>query len=257
MKKVSIFIFFLILSFSLFCEGNNLNNQKLTSSIAMACHYKDFSKIEEVLDCYERQTNIPDEVVLSISQYEMVDPEVLQKIEETTYSFKLKIVKTKENVEIEENRNIAAEHTSKDIIIFQDGYDLPHPQFVEIVEYFFRKKDIYHLIHKNTFDRKKQYYGPDSYLELYEHYTPYKIKDIPYFEAKSSSELWQLSISLGSIYTSFIAIKQGVQEKVKFKKYSPAGCVGDNNRICNDFKKSCFIYADLIILRPYFSSTRL
>jgi glycosyltransferase involved in cell wall biosynthesis len=116
-------------------------------SVLIPCHPSHFPLLEELLHAYAYQTTLPEEIVVSLSQVDQIDPLLIQAIESKNWPFALILLKTSQKCAAGTNRNSAARASSGDILICQDADDLPHPQRVEIVKYLFEHYPMHLLIH--------------------------------------------------------------------------------------------------------------
>ncbi|MBI3508306.1 MAG: glycosyltransferase [Chlamydiia bacterium] len=116
-------------------------------SILIPCHPAHFPLLEELLTAYTEQTALPDEVVISLSQYEQIDPSQIAALESKAWPFQLLLLKHPQKCAAGTNRKLAARASTGKILICQDADDLPHPQRVEIVKHLFEKYAPFLLIH--------------------------------------------------------------------------------------------------------------
>jgi cellulose synthase/poly-beta-1,6-N-acetylglucosamine synthase-like glycosyltransferase len=126
----------------------SLSLDALTTSIIIPCHYKHVQHLPNLLEKLNEQTVTPDEVVISISEMDKSNPADIEKIFKGAYVFSLEVRMTCSKKSAGQNRNRACELARADIMICQDADDLPHPQRIEIIKYFFENHDINLLIHK-------------------------------------------------------------------------------------------------------------
>lgn len=136
MKKT---LFFLFLNTYLFCN--------LTTTVMIPCVARHFKHLHELLNLYANQTEIPNEIVISLSDVETLNEEDVLALENAPWPFSVKIIKHIGKKSAGENRNIAAKNASGDILICQDADDIPHPQRIEIVKYIFENYEVDHLLH--------------------------------------------------------------------------------------------------------------
>jgi hypothetical protein len=124
----------------------------LRTSIIIPCHYKHAEHLNEALEKYAAQTAIPDEVVVSLSEAQLVPDKLKDDLQNKKWPFKFVLLQ--HNVPVSEggNRNKACKASTGDILICSDADDLPHWQRVEIIKYFFENYPIDFLIHTFTFD---------------------------------------------------------------------------------------------------------
>lgn len=121
-------------------------------------------------------TVIPDEVIMSVSDYNKCDKNIINTIEN---KYKINIIKHDKIMLAGPNRQVSKDSCFGDIIMYQDADDLPHRQRVEIVKYFFEKYDIVHLNHSylpnNTLDFKIDNYDDIKMInsqEIFDKYFP-------------------------------------------------------------------------------------
>lgn len=134
-------------------------------SILIPCHYSHFPLLEALLTAYVNQTVVPNEVVISLSEYQQLSQASILALEGQVWPFKLIILKQEKKCCAALNRKYAAAASSGDLLMFQDADDLPHPQRVEIVKYLFESYRIDHLIH--------------SFIREGEKFIPYNLESIP------------------------------------------------------------------------------
>jgi glycosyltransferase involved in cell wall biosynthesis len=174
-----------------------------TISVIVPCHPSHFPLLEELLTAYAEQTLIPNEVVISLSEYEKVAPASIAALEKTMRPFKLILLKHPKKHPAATNRKLAVQASRGDLLIFQDADDLPHPQRVEIVKYIFEHHQIHHLIH--------------SFVSETQEFPPYSTDSIPLIRSTSDLLICGLSqpgkdpipLHHGNICVSRIATVQG------------------------------------------------
>ena len=111
----------------------------MTLGIAIPCHSEHIQFIDDILDKISQSTFLPSQVSISISSY---DGEIKTK----NYEFELIITKTIERKNACENRNIASNKLSTDIISFIDCDDIPHIKRNEYIVESFKNGSIV-LVH--------------------------------------------------------------------------------------------------------------
>jgi hypothetical protein len=120
--------------------------------VAIPCYKGHIEKLFDLLDSIEKQTRVPDKVVVSCSS-----TDDFTNCKE--YNFSLEIVITSEKKNAAQNRNIAISRlTNMDYITFIDADDIMHFQRIEILLKVFQDYDsdiILHnfLINNNEFKR--------------------------------------------------------------------------------------------------------
>jgi hypothetical protein len=114
-----------------------------------------FRNIDCILSHYAEGTVKPDEVIVSISNAHLVDDYKIKDIKD-------KFKNTFENFELIEhntkmvqgpNRDSATMRASNRIITSSDSDDIPHPQRIEVIKYFFENHDIVHLNHGLQYEK--------------------------------------------------------------------------------------------------------
>ncbi len=122
--------------------------QSMKTSVVIPCHVDHFPLLENLLLCLQDQTKPPDEVVISLSEYEQVPAHLLAAFEHRPWPFALKLLKQKGSYPPGKNRNEACSASTGDLLICQDADDIPHPQRIEIIKYLFETYQINHLLHQ-------------------------------------------------------------------------------------------------------------
>ena len=137
-KMIFLFIF---LIFSVQGSAKTIVKREFTeplkTSIIIPCAGAHFQHLNVLLQSYEHQTCLPDEVVISLSSTEELNISEIDTMENNAWPFKIKILRTFGKQSAGLNRNIASSHATGDIFIYQDADDIPHPQRVEIVKFLF------------------------------------------------------------------------------------------------------------------------
>ncbi len=119
----------------------------MTTSVIVPCVARHFFWLSGLLESYQNQTVVPDEVVISLSEVEKLRPIEISKLENGSWSFKLKILRHNGIIIDGENRTIAMDNSSGAILIFSDADDIPHPQRVEIAKHIFENYEVDHILH--------------------------------------------------------------------------------------------------------------
>lgn len=119
-------------------------------SIVIPCHPSHFPLLENLLDAYASQTVLPDEVVISLSEYDKIDLALIHALERVPRPFQLILLKHGEKCSAGTNRRLAALASTGSLLICQDADDLPHPQRVEIIKYLFETHSMHLLLHSYT-----------------------------------------------------------------------------------------------------------
>jgi hypothetical protein len=102
--------------------------------------------IFKIIDNINKQTRLPDEILISISNSNLISTEIIDKID----SFKnIKVIKHIISLDAAENRNFY-KNVDSDIIIYHDSDDIMHKQRIEVIENIFNNFDIVNLNHSYT-----------------------------------------------------------------------------------------------------------
>jgi hypothetical protein len=149
------------------------------------------------------------------------------------------------------NRQKAGEASSNEILIYQDADDIPHPQRIEIIKYFFDRFDICHLNHCWISDEKEfktitDYTKIKTILsdELFACYFPKgQLKDCVKV-AKYYSD--KFGFTHDGVHSGAVSIKKEVLNKVRWKIYHDfqLGIAEDyefNMEVLFNFNKSMII----------------
>jgi glycosyltransferase involved in cell wall biosynthesis len=146
-----LFITFIACSGVLVAQNYSLTRRKdkllLTTSIIVPCHSTHAKYLPELLSHLKNQTVPPNEVVISISDADSISDDVKVCLDQETYPFKVVAIYSKNKVSEGGNRNIACSNAKGDIFICNDADDLPHPQRIEVIKYFFENYEVDFLVH--------------------------------------------------------------------------------------------------------------
>ena len=108
--------------------------------VAIPAYIGHINRLFELLDSIEKQTRLPDKVVVSCSS--------TREFNNKTYSFPLQIIVTEERKNAAQNRNIAASNLmDMDFITFIDADDIMHPQRIEVLLKVFEVYDVDIILH--------------------------------------------------------------------------------------------------------------
>ena len=120
----------------------------MKTSVVIPATSGNFGYLNCILRHYEDGSVRPDEVVISISNANLLNEEDIDELENKfSNSFELKIIRHNKTMIQGPNRDAVTTEATGDIIISNDADDIPHPQRVEIIRNTFLKNDIVHLNH--------------------------------------------------------------------------------------------------------------
>jgi len=212
--------------------------ETMTTSVIIPCVARHFVWMSGILEAYQNQTVIPNEIVLVFSEAEKINDVDIAKLEKGLWDFNLKIIK-RNGVFLEgENRNVAMDNASGDILIFSDADDIPHPQRVEIVKHIFENYEVEHIIHALTFQRDQM--------------KPIDINSIKSLQFSTVEDVLNFS-SLNNPPVTFGSpcFLKEVGARVKWHAKQD---VTFNTKIYQVFKNKIVIPVKLILYRNYLSS---
>jgi hypothetical protein len=114
--------------------------------VAIPSYIGHIHRLIELLDSIEKQTRLPDKVVVSCSS-------TREFINNKTYSFPLQIILTEERQNAAQNRNIAISNLmDMEFVSFIDADDIMHPQRIEVLLKVFNEYDCDIILHNYLID---------------------------------------------------------------------------------------------------------
>lgn len=174
--------------------------------------------LDEILFTYlNKSTVIPNEIVVSVSNYTTISPDILSPIIENYQN--VKFILHDKVMLAGPNRQVSKDFCSGDIIVYHDSDDLPHIQRLEIIKYFFDNYDILHLSH--SYDTKENY--NESLIDIDKiNYITSDIMNKDYFPNNILEECPKYCNAYGggyniAIVAGSIAIKKEVLNHIKWK----------------------------------------
>jgi hypothetical protein len=111
-----------------------LNAAELECAVAVPCYWRHFQYLGGLLQALAEQTVKPVEVVISLSQAEMLSPEELDALERVDWPFRLRILRRQGQHMAGNNRSLAARTCQAPIVCCIDADDIPHRQRIEAVQ---------------------------------------------------------------------------------------------------------------------------
>ncbi len=197
-------------------------------SVIIPCYYKHIIYVQKLLDIYQQQTLLPDEIILVISDIQNLHSNILTKLKETEYKYQLEIVEVRGKSLAGKNRLIGTKIAKGKIIIFQDADDIPHPQRIEIIKYFFDKfPNIVHIAHQFCY---------------YNNETKYKLENISYQKLEKNIFSIPMIRKAENVTHGNIAIRKQIYSKLNwFTSIQRGQDVAINMDIFNKFHSSIFI----------------
>ena len=242
----ALILIFSMLPFSIVLpQTTDTHSDQLTTSLIIPCCSKHAKHLYELLKMYERQTELPDEAVIALSSSAEVDTSILDTLTNELWRFPITLLLSKERYFAGENRNRASHSASGNLLVFQDADDIPHPQRIEIIKYFFKKYQIKHLIHE-WIDFK-------SWSNAnFEPYTDFE--KIPFFYPKNYQEI----LNNGGYYTNGnIAILKTVLKTVSWPDNRKGQDAIFNKTVYEYFSSRIAINIPLLVYCSFLSSHKV
>ena len=168
--------------------------------------------LEKLLRNISEQTVIPDEVSISISEVDKYTPK-------EDYGLNLIITSHRDKKGGAENRNIASDKLSTDIISFMDCDDLMHPQRTEFIKKSFTSETLA-VVHDYEISEtqiwKKNVYNETEFLEQKWNYVSINHNVI---DTVSDKHLFPISNTYDlSYHNAHVSISKQISEKYKYDK---------------------------------------
>ncbi|KAA0586240.1 hypothetical protein J2848_007096 [Azospirillum lipoferum] len=118
-------------------------------SLVIPCTHRDIVLVPDLLEAYANGTELPDQVIVSVSNAHKADEAVLARVAAigVTRFPEILILKHHRRMFHGPNRQAASERAIHELICYQDADDTPHPQRIQIVKRLFEQYDIMHLNH--------------------------------------------------------------------------------------------------------------
>lgn len=208
-----------------------------TVSIVIPCHSPHFKFLEGLLRSIEKQTLVPNEVIVVLCDSSRVQQNQIIRLRNINWNFKFDIIEIRNKSPAGANRYIGCKRATSEIIIFTDADDLIHPQRTEIMKYFFDITDAVHVGHTFTFDKN---FDKRTY-------------DIPKITFKMPVMLPNDRIP--GIADGVVGILKSVQDRFPWDRTTFKNeDVAFNKSIFRTFRRSCMIYAPIYLYRKELST---
>lgn len=118
-----------------------------TVSVVIPCVPKHVKHLFNLISHYARQTKLPHEIIISLSEVDSIPAASLKQLTDHAWPFPVILIRNIQRTSVGKNRNLGTRRATGKLVLYQDADDIPHPQRVEIVTYFFENYDICHLMH--------------------------------------------------------------------------------------------------------------
>ena len=174
--------------------------------VAIPCYYGHIQRLYDLLESIEKQTILPDKVVVSSSSTSEL---TCDKI----YSFPLEVIVTECKQNASKNRNVAASKLlDMDYITFIDADDVMHPQRIEFILKGFQTYDSDIILH-NYFEFSKG--TIDNFLGIFKEIN---IRNHTLIQGWSGciTHINGYSDSVDKIHHSQVTVKRDIFESVWF-----------------------------------------
>jgi glycosyltransferase involved in cell wall biosynthesis len=152
--------------------------RNVTISVIVPCVSRHIVFLPSLLEELKKQSRLPEEVVVSISEVDSSYYVDIENLRMQSWPFVLKFLSSEEKQSTGKNRNIAARHSSGDILLLQDADDVPHPQRVEILGYIFEHYPIDYILHQWMPGDKWRESSPSSFQNCPDNFLRYNHKEI-------------------------------------------------------------------------------
>ena len=174
--------------------------------VAIPCYYGHIGNLFVLLDSIERQTILPNKVVISISSTG------ISFENNQTYSFPIEILITEEKQNASRNRNIAASNLGDmDYITFIDADDIMHPQRIEALLEVVKKEDVDIILHN--------FYDESEYnVKIFDKIQNIRVRTHSLIQSPSGciTHINGYDDSIDKIHHSQVTVKREIFEHVKF-----------------------------------------
>ncbi len=217
--------------------------EQFTTSIIIPCYHKHAHLIYPLLEFYTQQTVLPDEIVIALSECDLVPAQTIVQLENAHWPFRTTLILVSEKQFAGQNRNTACDHAQGDVFICQDADDIPHPQRVEIIRHFFHEYPVQHLLHEWIDIEKHHTHQFPEYNDL---------EQISFAYHRQFKELWQQA----TFTNGNIAITRQVFEKIRWTAATRGQDTIFNKEVYDTYKYCIAIQAKLLGYRQFLSAAQ-
>lgn len=214
--------------------------EALRASVIIPCHSVHAVHLEELLHSLEKQTMRPWEVVIALSDLAHVPKNVLRRLEKSLWAFPVTLITSNTILYAGQNRNLACRYAHGDVLICQDADDIPHPQRIEIITYFFTRYEPDLIVHTYACMQENRKVSCAHYADF---------NAIKWVNPESFD-----GVAKNAIVNGNIAAKKEVLEKYKWPSDKRGQDVKFNRMLFNAVPHRILIYAPLYVYRKYLSS---
>jgi glycosyltransferase involved in cell wall biosynthesis len=222
-------------------KQNELSDIGYKTSVIIPCCALHAHHLYPLLKLYEEQTELPDEVIISSGSCRQVPDSLIDELKNKQWRFPVTLFLSEKTLFAGANRNIGCSHAIGDIFICQDADDIPHPQRIEIIKYFFRTYKIDCLGHQYILVQQNMPY-------IFEHYNNMGEIESLYVNESHNTHL--------TLFTNGnIAIARHVFDKIQWSStMSRSQDTAFNQIAYKNFQHCLNVKAKLIVYRQFLSS---
>jgi glycosyltransferase involved in cell wall biosynthesis len=174
--------------------------------VAIPCYYGHIQRLYDLLDSIEKQTILPNKVVVSTSSTSIFKYN-------KNYCFPLEVIVTEYKQNASKNRNIAASKLNDmDYITFIDADDIMHPQRIEFLLKGFKIYDSDIILH-NYFEVSK-----GTIESFFQNFEEIKIRTHTLTQGWSGciTHINGYSDNIDKIHHSQVSVKRSIFQEVQF-----------------------------------------
>lgn len=212
----------------------------LKTSVIVPCCAQHAQHLSTLLELLEKQTELPEEVVISLSGITSIEKIFINNITSRDWLFPVKLILTDQNMYAGQNRNRACKHADGEILITQDADDIPHPQRIEIIKYLFKKYRIDHLMHMWTMAKPKSSVVFTKYNDF---------RNLPFFYPKTYDDIRGNRMTNGNI-----ALSKRVFKEMQWSDMPRGQDTDFNKNVYMRFRKRLALRLPLLAYRKHLSS---
>jgi hypothetical protein len=225
----------------------------MKTSLVIPCTPEHFLSLLTILHFYQLGTIKPDEVVVSLSNSQLVSSVTKSYVKNKALEMfdNFILLEHTRKVTHGPNRQAASEASTGDLIIYTDADDIPHFKRVETIKHFFMNYDVLHI---NHWFCKEEATFTDFLFSDVEFVSPEQIDDY-YFSDCNLREIQfkkpgGYGSSFGRTGGGSLSIHRKVLERVRWKDWSELFGPGEDWEFCFEtaytFRKSMILKLDLI-----------
>lgn len=121
--------------------------QALTTSVIIPCNPNNLENVPEILNAYNMQSELPDEIIISISNASKIKSEKIKLIKLIKTNFIVDLRLCSYSLYSGENKNLGFSFAKSDILICNDPNYYPDPKRIEVIKKKFSSNQVDVLFH--------------------------------------------------------------------------------------------------------------